>query len=122
MEENSKRLSRRRFLQVAATGAGLLVTAACAPPAPQRADMATEADSGSMQETVELRLAYWGFEVEQQGLLQEKFMETYPHIKLQEEITGWGTYWQKMLTSTAAGESPDIMHHSPTMCNLRPTK
>lgn len=113
MEENSKRLSRRRFLQVAATGAGLLVTAACAPPAPQRADMATEADSGSMQETVELRLAYWGFEVEQQGLLQEKFMETYPHIKLQEEITGWGTYWQKMLTSTAAGESPDIMHHSP---------
>ena len=26
MEENSKRLSRRRFLQVAATGAGLLVT------------------------------------------------------------------------------------------------
>ena len=69
-------------------------------------------DEGGM-ETVELRLAYWGFQVEKQGVLQEAFQEAYPNIKLQEDITSWSNYWQKMLASTAAGDSPDIMHHSP---------
>ena len=69
-------------------------------------------DDGGM-ETVELRLAYWGFQIEKQGVLQEAFQEAYPNIKLQEDITSWSNYWQKMLASTAAGDSPDIMHHSP---------
>ena len=111
MKKNAFGLSRRSFLKAAATTAGLMVTAACAAPAPTGGG--ETADSEAVMEPVELRLAYWGFEVERQGGLQQAFMEAYPNIKLQEEITSLGTYWQKMLTATAAGESPDIMHHSP---------
>jgi len=108
----NKQLSRRSFLQAAAATAGVMVTAACAAPAPAAGDAMDSGDDGGM-ETVELRLAYWGFQVEKQGVLQEAFQEAYPNIKLQEDITSWSNYWQKMLASTAAGDSPDIMHHSP---------
>ena len=64
-------------------------------------------------ETVELRL-YWGFQRWRSRVsCQDAFQEAYPNIKLQEDITSWSNYWQKMLASTAAGDSPDIMHHSP---------
>ena len=115
MEKNAlvnKRLSRRSFLQAAAATAGVMVTAACAAPAPAAGDAMDSGDDAGM-ETVELRLAYWGFQVEKQGVLQAAFQEAYPNIKLQEDITSWSNYWQKMLASTAAGDSPDIMHHSP---------
>lgn len=115
---NTKRLSRRAFLQGAVATAGVLVSA-CAVQSVQtvpagEAEVAGEtASEAPPSETVELRLAYWGFEIEKQGQVQQLFMEEYPNIKLQEEVTAWGTYWQKMLTSTAGGEAPDIMHHSP---------
>jgi multiple sugar transport system substrate-binding protein len=115
MEKNalvSKQLSRRSFLHAAAATAGVMVTAACAAPAPAGGSAMDSGDDAAM-ETVELRLAYWGFQVEKQGALQAAFQDTYPNIKLQEDITSWSNYWQKMLASTAAGESPDIMHHSP---------
>ncbi len=115
MEKNalvSKRMSRRSFLHAAAATAGVMVTAACAAPAPAAGDSMDSGGDADM-ETVELRLAYWGFQVEKQGALQAAFQEAYPDIKLQEDITSWSNYWQKMLASTAAGDSPDIMHHSP---------
>jgi multiple sugar transport system substrate-binding protein len=104
-------LSRRAFLQ--ATSLSILGTAlaACAAPAATTSDGGDAATPDS--EKVTLRLSYWGFEIERQGELQKRFMETHPDIQLVEEVTAWDTYWQKMLTSTAAGEAPDVMAHSP---------
>ena len=89
MEKNalvSKRMSRRSFLHAAAATAGVMVTAACAAPAPAAGD-AMDSGGDADMETVELRLAYWGFQVEKQGALQAAFQDTYPNIKLQEDIT-----------------------------------
>jgi multiple sugar transport system substrate-binding protein len=108
---NSPSLSRRAFLRLSAAASGLLV-AACAAPAGPSAGSAS-GEGAAAPEAVTLRLAYWGFEIEKQGKLHQLFMDSHPGIKLQEEVTAWGTYWQKMLTSTAAGESPDVMAHSP---------
>ncbi|HMN26555.1 MAG TPA: extracellular solute-binding protein [Caldilineaceae bacterium] len=109
---NQKQLSRRDFLRFsAAATAGLLITACAAPGAPGAGS--SEAASGAGQEPVTLRLAYWGFEIEKQGKVQQAFMDSHPNIKLKEEVAAWGTYWQKMLTATAAGDAPDVMAHSP---------
>jgi multiple sugar transport system substrate-binding protein len=108
-------LSRRDFLRFSATVTSLLL-AACAPaatPAAAPGEAAADTSSAATQEQVTLRLSYWGFEIEKQGEVQKAFMESHPNITLQEEVTAWATYWQKMLTSTAAGESPDVMAHSP---------
>lgn len=104
-------LSRRDFLRLSAATSGLLL-AACTAPAAQTGTQG-EAAEGAAQEAVTLRISYWGYEIEKQGQMQDFFMESHPDIQLQEEVTAWDTYWQKMLTSTAAGEAPDVMAHSP---------
>lgn len=104
------RVSRREFLRLSAVASGLAL-AACAAPAAQQGEGA--AQTGSSAEEKTLRVAYWGFEIEKQGKVHQAFMDSHPGVKLAEEVTAWGTYWQKMLTSTAAGESPDVMMHSP---------
>lgn len=109
---NQQSMSRRDFLRLSTVASGLMM-AACAAPVGQPGAQQTGGASSTAQEPVTLRLSYWGFEIEKQGQMQEFFMESHPGIKVQEEVTAWGTYWQKMLTSTAAGESPDVMAHSP---------
>ncbi|MFN8494640.1 MAG: sugar ABC transporter substrate-binding protein [Caldilineaceae bacterium] len=113
MQENGnpRSMSRRAFLRLSMATTGLFV-AACAAPGTQPAG-GGQAASGGSKEPVTLRLAYWGFEIEKQGQVQKSFMASHPDIKLKEEVTAWGTYWQKMLTATAAGDAPDVMAHSP---------
>src|SRR5262245_36101351 len=106
---NQKSLSRRDFLRISAGATtGLLLVACAAPGAPgAQGGGATQASGGASKEPVTLRLAYWGFEIEKQGKIQKAFMDSHPNIKVKEEVTAWGTYWQKMLTATAAGDAPD---------------
>ena len=107
--------SRRDMLKVAAVATAGTALAACQPQVVEKEVVVKETVvvKEAAKEPVTLRYSYWGFMLEKQGAIQHAFMDTHPYIRLKEEITGWGTYWQKMLTATAAGNAPDVMSHSP---------
>lgn len=60
---------------------------------------------------VELRFAWWGSD-ERHTMTQEVidlFEEQNPDIKIVGDFTDWGSYWDKLATTTAANDAPDIM-------------
>jgi len=136
------RLTRRALLSSLAAGGAGLALAACQPKIVQVTTIVEKQVEKVVKETVVveetkvvekqvekvvketvvvketapvvvLRYSYWAFNVEKNGLLQHAFMDEFPQIRIKEEVTGWGQYWQKILTATAAGDTPDVMTHSP---------
>ena len=60
---------------------------------------------------VELRFSWWGSD-ERHAMTQEVielFEEQNPGIKIVGEYTDWASYWDKLATTTAAGDAPDII-------------
>ncbi|MBI9113873.1 ABC transporter substrate-binding protein [Sanguibacter suaedae] len=105
--------SRRRGL---AATAGIAVTgfllAACGSgdgglaPADRPAGEATAAEG-----PVELRFSWWGSDTRHQ-LTQEVidlFEAEHENITIVADYASWGDYWDKLSTSVAAGDTPDIM-------------
>ncbi|WP_304455112.1 ABC transporter substrate-binding protein [Nocardiopsis sp. YSL2] len=94
------RLRRRPLLKIAA-GVGAVVLAA------------TACGGGSSSEdgVVELRFSWWGADdrhaVTQQVI--EEFEAANPDIRIVGDYTDWSSYWDRLATSTAAGDAPDII-------------
>jgi multiple sugar transport system substrate-binding protein len=65
----------------------------------------------SADQPVELRFAWWGsegrHEITQEAI--DRFEEKYPHISVRGEFIEWGGYWDRLATTTAANDAPDIM-------------
>ncbi|GAB2487444.1 ABC transporter substrate-binding protein [Nocardiopsis aegyptia] len=94
------RLRRRPLLKIAA-GVGAVVMAATA----------CGGGSGSEDGVVELRFSWWGADdrhaVTQQVI--DEFEAANPDIRIVGDYTDWGAYWDRLATSTAAGDAPDII-------------
>ncbi|WP_047867459.1 ABC transporter substrate-binding protein [Nocardiopsis sp. RV163] len=93
--------ARRRspFLSVAAAvGAIVMAATACG---------GSEADDG----TVELRFSWWGADDRHSTTQQviDLFEAENPGITIVPEYTDWGGYWDRLATSTAANDAPDII-------------
>lgn len=67
-------------------------------------------DAGS-DGPVTLRMAWWGNDLRLR-LTQEAvtaFQQANPGITVQQESSEWGSYWDKLATTTAANDSPDVI-------------
>ncbi|GHC80552.1 sugar ABC transporter substrate-binding protein [Nocardiopsis terrae] len=66
--------------------------------------------SESDGDVVELRFSWWGAD-DRHSTMQEAidvFEEQNPGIKVSPDYTDWGSYWDRLATSTAANDAPDI--------------
>ncbi|MBB6119945.1 ABC transporter substrate-binding protein [Nocardiopsis algeriensis] len=74
---------------------------------------ATACGGGSDSEdgVVELRYSWWGADDRHSTLQQviDIFEAQNPDIQVVADYTDWGSYWDRLATSTAAGDAPDIM-------------
>ncbi|UVS78928.1 ABC transporter substrate-binding protein [Actinokineospora sp. UTMC 2448] len=60
---------------------------------------------------VTLRFSWWGSDARHTMTQQliEAFHAEHPDIRVEGEFTGWADYWDKLATSTAGGNAPDVM-------------
>ncbi|MFC3994469.1 ABC transporter substrate-binding protein [Nocardiopsis sediminis] len=66
---------------------------------------------GSDDGVVELRFSWWGAD-ERHTRTQEvidRFEAAHPDIRITGEYTDWDSYWDRLATSTAANDAPDII-------------
>ncbi len=102
------RLITRRFpaaaLAVAVVGGAL---AACAQDPPNAADDAAEDDGGP----VELRFAWWGADLRNELTQEaiEAFEAEHPDITVNPEFSDWSAYWDRLATTGAANDLPDVI-------------
>lgn len=62
-------------------------------------------------ETVELRVSWWGGEARHEGTLAaiDTYMKNNPNVKIEAEYSGWDGYYQKLVTQLAGNTAPDLM-------------
>ncbi|WP_029663496.1 ABC transporter substrate-binding protein [Cellulomonas sp. KRMCY2] len=111
----ARRTSRLAAVAVA-VAAGLALTA-CAggesdpeqTPAPAGGDQTAAAEQEPEEATI--KFSWWGSDTRHE-LTQEvldNFMAKYPHITVVSDFTDWGGYWDKLATTVAGGDAPDVM-------------
>ncbi|MBO1752473.1 extracellular solute-binding protein [Actinotalea sp. BY-33] len=104
---------RRRGMRMAAlvAAAGLALTACSGDSGVPGAsnDDGDEAPAAEGEATI--RFAWWGsdtrHEVTQEIL--DNFMEEHPDITVVSDFTDWNGYWDKLATTVAAGDTPDVI-------------
>lgn len=118
-----RQMSRREFLRLSALASAGVTLAACTVPTPavqtvQETEAATEAaaEAPPAMEEVTLHVMHnWG-ETDAKGpplqSIFSDFMETYPHIKLEQEVFTDEEIPIKVETAYLAGEEPDIVLHN----------
>ncbi|WP_395244317.1 ABC transporter substrate-binding protein [Agromyces sp. MMS24-K17] len=102
-------ISRRRAGTVAAIGAvTVLALTACAG---NDAGGTEEPELTLSDEPVTLSFTWWGNDT-RHAITEEliaTFEEEYPNITIEPQYTDWAGYWDKLSTSIAAGDTPDII-------------
>jgi multiple sugar transport system substrate-binding protein len=91
----------RRTIAVLIALTCVLVAAACAPGS----------QIGSSGGKTTLRVSTWGNDSRlklTQGA-SDAFMKANPDIKVSVENSEWGSYWDKLATTTAANDAPDVI-------------
>lgn len=105
---------RRTFSATAGLAVAGLLMAGCSGDgglAPSTPDAATGTSGATSDGPVELRFSWWGSDT-RHALNQEVidlFTAEHPNITIVADYTSWGDYWDKLSTSVAAGDAPDIM-------------
>src|SRR5690606_37699340 len=104
----------RRLVPAAGAALALAVTAACGQ-SENMAEQAADGDGAQGEggdEQITLRYAWWGsdFRHEANQELIEMFEEEHPNIDIVPDFTDWSSYWDKLATAVAGGDTPDIMH------------
>jgi multiple sugar transport system substrate-binding protein len=68
-------------------------------------------DEQGADEQVELRFSWWGSDVRHELTNQviEAFEQEHPDISIEGEFTGWDEYWDRLATTVAGGDTPDII-------------
>ncbi|WP_062078157.1 ABC transporter substrate-binding protein [Demequina globuliformis] len=68
-------------------------------------------EGGGAEGAAEIRFSWWGSD-ERHTVTQEVidlFMEKNPDITVVPDYTDWGGYWDKLATTVAGGDTPDVM-------------
>ncbi|MBN1565148.1 MAG: extracellular solute-binding protein, partial [Anaerolineae bacterium] len=67
----------------------------------------------SQDETIELRMAWWGSQNRHDRTIAviELYEEMNPNIDIVYEPSGWDDHWTKLATQAAGGDLPDIIQH-----------
>ncbi len=94
----SSRRHRPRLATTAAAAALVMAATACG-------------GSGSDDGVVELRFSWWGSD-DRHATLEEAiglFQEQNPEIRVVGDYTDWVSYWDRLATSTAADDAPDVI-------------
>ncbi|MCO4239058.1 extracellular solute-binding protein [Pseudarthrobacter sp. MDT3-26] len=93
-------ISRRRFQFGAVAVAVSLLATGCGAPA-----------GSSENSEVTLRFAWWGNEYlnAQTERVIDAFEAEHPNIKIESEPGEWASYWDKLATTTAANDAPDVI-------------
>jgi multiple sugar transport system substrate-binding protein len=102
--------SRRAALAAALTVGALALTACSGDGGvanPGGDDEPSSADSGP----AEIRFSWWGSDTRHQTTQEiiDLFEEKNPDITVVPDYTDWGGYWDKLATSVAAGDAPDVI-------------
>ena len=103
------RRSPRTALRLTAIAAiaGMALTACAVDPA----DNTPEGPDGDAPAgKAEIKFSWWGSDTRHE-LTQEvldNFMVKYPDITVVSDFTDWGGYWDKLATTVAGGDTPDI--------------
>lgn len=99
-------IQRRRLGAVAALGAAAtLALTACAGNAPAAPELELS------EEPVTLSFTWWGNDT-RHAITEELialFEEENPNITIEPQYTDWAGYWDKLSTTVAAGDAPDII-------------
>lgn len=85
---------------LAAAATVTMLAAGCTP--------ASSTDSGG---NVTVRFTWWGNDLRNKQTQQviDAFQASHPNIKIQAEPGVWSSYWDKLATTTAANDSPDVI-------------
>ncbi|WP_435738578.1 extracellular solute-binding protein [Cellulosimicrobium sp. PMB13] len=102
--------STRTWLRVGALlAAGTLALSACSGDsgAAPDDDPVETTDSGP----VEIRFSWWGSDTRHETTQQviDLFEEKNPDITVVPDFTDWGGYWDKLATTVAGGDTPDVI-------------
>ncbi|WP_350347787.1 sugar ABC transporter substrate-binding protein [Agromyces sp. G08B096] len=100
-------ITRRRAGVVAAIGAATLVLTACAG----NDAGGEEPELVLSDEPVTLSFTWWGNDT-RHAITEEliaAFEEEHPNITIEPQYTDWAGYWDKLSTSVAAGDIPDLI-------------
>lgn len=109
----ARRGMRARFRAAAVVAAAGLALTACAQEAP---DNSPEGPADSEESTdpdapVTIKFSWWGsdtrHELTQQVL--DNFMAKHPNITVVSDFTDWNGYWDKLATTVAANDAPDVI-------------
>ncbi|MHC6230999.1 ABC transporter substrate-binding protein [Arthrobacter sp. MMS24-T111] len=67
--------------------------------------------SGDSGGNVTVRFTWWGNDLRNKETQQviDAFQASHPNIKIQAEPGVWSSYWDKLATTTAANDSPDVI-------------
>ncbi|GAA1465596.1 ABC transporter substrate-binding protein [Nocardiopsis exhalans] len=67
--------------------------------------------SGSDDGVVELRFSWWGSDARHAALQEaiDLFEDQNPDIRIAGDYTDWASYWDRLATSTAANDAPDVI-------------
>ena len=112
----NKKLSRRKFLQVAAiagSGAALTACTPAATPAPAASAKPAESKPAApaVAKGVDLRIAWWGSQDRHDRTIKviDMYMKKNPNVKISYEFAGFADHLTKMTTQAAGNSLPDIM-------------
>ncbi|WP_157425990.1 ABC transporter substrate-binding protein [Agromyces salentinus] len=103
-------ITRRRAGFVAAIGAATLLLTACAGNDAGGGEAAAP-ELELSDEPVTLSFTWWGNDT-RHAITEEliaAFEAEYPNITIEPQYTDWAGYWDKLSTSVAAGDIPDII-------------
>lgn len=69
------------------------------------------ASSGDSGGNVTVRFTWWGNDLRNKQTQQviDAFQASHPNIKIKAEPGVWSSYWDKLATTTAANDSPDVI-------------
>ncbi|HEY5787825.1 MAG TPA: extracellular solute-binding protein [Microlunatus sp.] len=101
-------VNRRQFLlgglAAAATTMGLV---GCAPGSSNSGG----GGGGGAEGAVDLKFAYWSNELRTKNTTAaiDAYMKANPDVKIAQEPGEFGSYWDKLATQTAGGQSPDVI-------------